>query len=111
MDDNVQRSSSLKFKMASSYRSRCMCCVLETNLTRKFAVDLSLSLSKDKMKHSSRQFGDKFSGFGRQSKKFSRIGACIRRNFTPWLGTFILIYHQLLLINFQDYTKKQEGRI
>ena len=83
MDDNVQRSSSLKFKMASSYRSRCMCCVLETNLTRKFAVDLSLSLSKDKMKHSGRQFGNKFSGFGRQSKKFSCIGACIRHNFTP----------------------------
>ena len=35
------------------------------------------------MKHSSRQFGDYFSGFGRQSKKCSRIGACIRRNFTP----------------------------
>ena len=35
------------------------------------------------MKHSSRQFGDSFSGFGRQSEKFSRIGACIRRNFTP----------------------------
>ena len=35
------------------------------------------------MKHSSRQFGDQFSGFGRQSEKFSRIGACIRRNFMP----------------------------
>ena len=35
------------------------------------------------MKHSRRQFGDLFSGFGRQSEKFSRIGACIRRNFTP----------------------------
>ena len=35
------------------------------------------------IKHSSRQFGDYFSGFGRQSEKFSRIGACIRRNFTP----------------------------
>ena len=40
--DNMQRSSSTKSKMASSYRSRCMCCVLETNLTRKFAADLSL---------------------------------------------------------------------
>ena len=37
------------------------------------------------MKHSSRQFGNQFSGFGRQSEKFTRIGACIRRNFTPWL--------------------------
>ena len=36
------------------------------------------------MKHSSRQIGDYFSGFGRQSEKCSRIGACIRRNFTPW---------------------------
>ena len=35
------------------------------------------------MKRSSRQFGDLLSGFGRQSEKFSRIGACIRRNFTP----------------------------
>ena len=34
---------------------------------------------------SSRQFGDYFSGFGRQSEKFSRTGACIRRNFTPWI--------------------------
>ena len=38
------------------------------------------------MKHSSRQFGDYFSGFGRQSEKFSRIGTCIRRNFTPCYG-------------------------
>ena len=47
------------------------------------------------MKHSSRQFGDKFSGFGRQSKKFSRIGACIRRNFTPcdlkYLGEIVIL--------------------
>ena len=35
------------------------------------------------MKHSSRQFGDQFSGFGHQSEKFSRIGACIRCNLTP----------------------------
>ena len=40
------------------------------------------------MKHSSRQFGDSFSGFGHQSEKFSRIGACIRRNFTPWAYNF-----------------------
>ena len=40
--DDIQRSRSPKSKMASSYRSRCMCCVLETNLTRKFAADLSL---------------------------------------------------------------------
>ena len=31
------------------------------------------------MKHSSRHFGNQFSGFGRQSEN------CIRRNFTPWL--------------------------
>ena len=30
------------------------------------------------MKHSSRQFGDKFPGFGRQSEKFSCIGAISR---------------------------------
>ena len=42
--ENMQRSSSTKSKMASSYRSRCMCCVLETNLTRKFAADLSLQI-------------------------------------------------------------------
>ena len=38
----MQRSGSTKSKMASSYQSRCMCCVLETNLTMKFAADLSL---------------------------------------------------------------------
>ena len=42
--DDMQRSNSPKSKMASSYRSRCMCCVLETNLMRKFAVDLSLQI-------------------------------------------------------------------
>ena len=42
------------------------------------------------MKHSNRQFGDLFSGFGRQSEKFSRIGACIGRNFTPCKGN---VYH------------------
>ena len=36
------------------------------------------------MKHSSRQFGNRFSGFGCQSEKFSHTGACIRHNFTPW---------------------------
>ena len=90
--DDMQRSNSPKSKMASSYRSRCMCCVLETNLMRKFAVDLSLQiflihyiyLGKVMMKHSSRQFGNQFSGFGHQSEKFSHIGTCIRRNFTPW---------------------------
>ena len=35
------------------------------------------------IKRSSRQFGDYFSGFGRQGEKSNRIGACIRRNFTP----------------------------
>ena len=42
--DDIQRSGSSKSKMASSYRSRCMCYVLETNLTRKFAADLSLQI-------------------------------------------------------------------
>ena len=40
------------------------------------------------VKHSSRQLGDSFSGFGHQSEKFSRISACIRRNFTPWAYNF-----------------------
>ena len=40
--DDMQHSSSAKSKMASSYQSRCMCCVLEISLTRKFAADLSL---------------------------------------------------------------------
>ena len=40
------------------------------------------------MKRSSRQFGDWFSGFGRESEKFSRISACIRRNFTPCVIVF-----------------------
>ena len=93
--EDIQRSSSPKSKMASSYRSRCMCYVLETNLTRKFAADLSLQIF---LIHyisrygydSSPQFGDYFSGFGRQSEKFSRIGACVRRNFTPWISSAIL---------------------
>ena len=42
--DDMPHSSSPKSKMASSYQSRCMCCVLETNLTRKFATDLSLQI-------------------------------------------------------------------
>ena len=42
--DDMQCSSSPKSKMASSYRLRCMCCVLETKLTRKFATDLSLQI-------------------------------------------------------------------
>ena len=41
MMDNIQRSSSPKSKMASSHRFRCMCCVLETDLTGKFAAALS----------------------------------------------------------------------
>ena len=36
------------------------------------------------MKHASHQFGDWFSGFSRQSEKFSHIGTCIRCNFMPW---------------------------
>ena len=42
--DDIQRSGLSKSKMASSYRSRCMCYVLETNLTRKFVADLSLQI-------------------------------------------------------------------
>ena len=46
------------------------------------------------MKHSSRQFGDLFSGFGCQSEKFSCIGASIRRNLILILmfkGNFFLV--------------------
>ena len=42
--DDIQRSSSPKPKIASSYRPRCMCCVLDIKLMRKFAVDLSLQI-------------------------------------------------------------------
>ena len=42
------------------------------------------------MKHSSHQFGDQFSGFGHQSEKFSRIGACNRHNFTPCITRTVL---------------------
>ena len=41
---DIQLSSSPKSNMASSYQLRCMCCTLETNLTRKFAADLSLQI-------------------------------------------------------------------
>ena len=51
-----------------------------------------MSLGVVMMKHSSRQFGGYFSGFGRQSEKFSRIGACIRRNFTPCI--YIYVYNE-----------------
>ena len=42
--DDMQRSSSPKSKMASSYQLRHRCCILETNLTREFAADLSLQI-------------------------------------------------------------------
>ena len=80
--DDIKTSSSPKSKMATSFRS---------NLTRKFAVDLSFQIF---LIHyisrygydSSHQFGDYFSGFGHQSEKFSHTGTCIRRNFTPcWM--------------------------
>ena len=60
------------------------------------------------MKYSSRQFGDKFSGFGRQSKKFSRIGACIRRNFTPGMSflTLKIINAKNLRMGFLKKTSK-----
>ena len=41
---NIQPSSSPKSKMASSYQLRCLCCILETYLTGKFAADLSLKI-------------------------------------------------------------------
>ena len=68
----------------------CMCCVLETGLTKSFAADLSLQIFNNHyisryavIRNSSRQVGDLFSGCGCQWKKFSHIGTCIRRNFTP----------------------------
>ena len=42
--DDMQRLSSPKSKMVSSYQSRYICCILETNLTRKFAADFSLQI-------------------------------------------------------------------
>ena len=42
--DDIQPSSSPKSRMASSHWSRCMCCILEPNLTRKVAMDLSLQI-------------------------------------------------------------------
>ena len=68
--DDIQRSSSPKYKMASSYRSRCMCCArfgnkLNEEVCRVFPIWRLIS------------------GFGRHSETFSRIGACIRRNFSP----------------------------
>ena len=80
--DDIKTSSSPKSKMATSFQS---------NLTRKFAADLSFQIF---LIHyisrygydSSHQFGDYFSGFGHQNEKFSCTGACIRRNFTPrWM--------------------------
>ena len=43
-NDDIQLSSSPKSKMVSCYWLRCMCYVLETNLMRKFAADLSLQI-------------------------------------------------------------------
>ena len=42
--DDIQRSGSPKPKIASSHQLRCMCCVLDINLTRKFVMDLSLQI-------------------------------------------------------------------
>ena len=68
--DDIQHSSSRKYKMASSYRSRWMCCArfgnkLNEEVCRIFPIWRLIS------------------GFGRQSEKFSRTCARIRRNFTP----------------------------
>ena len=52
------------------------------------------------MKDSSRQFGDQLSGFGRQSEKCSRIGACIRRNFTPCnKEQFVMVCHGKVVVS------------
>ena len=64
--DDIQSSSSPKSKMANSFRLRYMCCILETNLTRKFAVDLSLQIFlihyiSSYGYDSGRQFGNFFS--------------------------------------------------
>ena len=68
--DDTQRSSSPKSKWRLVIdRDACAA------LTRKFATDLSLQIffeltiyhGKVEMKHSSRQFGEQFSGFGHQS--------------------------------------------
>ena len=68
--DDIQLSSSPKYKMASSYRSRWMCCArfgnkLNEEVCRVFPIWRLIS------------------GFGRHSEKFRRICACIRRNFMP----------------------------
>ncbi len=62
--------------------------VFELSDPMRFEVDCA---------NSSRQFGDQLSGFGRQSEKFSRIGACIRRNLTPWTKTGYIMYIVLYL--------------
>ena len=52
--------------------------------------------------HFGNKLSKEFSGFGHQSEKFSRIGACIGRNFMPWkfmmLILFIVVFYVLLFI-------------
>ena len=60
---HIKRESLPKSKMASSGDRSCMCCVLETGLTRNFAADLSLQIfnnhsRKGVIRNSGRQFGD-----------------------------------------------------
>ena len=55
-----------------------MCRVLEANLAKKFAADLSLQIF---LIHCIFTYGYDEAFFS--LKKFSRIGACIRCNFTP----------------------------
>ena len=48
-------------------------------------------------------------GFGRQSEKFSRIGACIRRNFTPsvfsimFFNTFLMIMKKRTCLTAESF--------
>ena len=61
------------------------------------------------MKHSSRQFGDLFSGFGCQSEKFSCIGASIRRNLILILmlrEIFFLLSNELNIEPLENMYRK-----
>ena len=62
------------------------------------------------MKHSSCKFDNLlFSGFGRQSEKFSCIGTCIRCNFMPWiviLESVQTVFSPLLVPNLYSDTLK-----
>ena len=58
------------------------------------------------MKHASHQFGDWFSGFSRQSEKFSHIGTCIRCNFMPWTkyaNHYDYLFHFSFMVENDSY--------